>query len=57
MKDELFHVKKSGKKFLIVRNEDGVTLGKSKFKARAERSIGYRTKAVIKKYGKSSLSL
>lgn len=47
--DELFHIKKRGKKWDIIRNEDGVVVGTSDYKARALRSIGYRTEAVMKK--------
>lgn len=47
--DEYFHLKKRGKKWDIVRNEDGVVVGTSDYKARALRSIGYRTEAIMKK--------
>ena len=47
--EELFHVKKKGNKWAIVRNEDNVVVGVSDYKARALRSAGYRTEAVMKK--------
>lgn len=47
--EELFHLKKRGKKWDIIRNEDGVVVGTSDYKARALRSIGYRTEAIMKK--------
>lgn len=47
--DELFKLKKRGKKWDIVRTEDNVVVGTSDFKARALRSIGYRVEAVMKK--------
>lgn len=44
-----YHLKKKGKKYLIIRNEDNVVVGKSDSKAKAMRSIGYRMQAVEKK--------
>lgn len=47
--DSYFHLKKKGKKWQIIRNEDNVVVGTSLFKARAERSIGYRMDAIMQK--------
>lgn len=44
-----YHVKKVGKKFKIIRDEDGVVVGTSDSKAKALRSIGYREDAIRKK--------
>lgn len=44
-----YHLKKVGKKFKIVRDEDGVVVGASDTKAKAMRSIGYREEANMKK--------
>lgn len=41
-----YHIEKNGKKFDIVRDEDGIVVGTSDTKAKAQRSIGYRMKAV-----------
>lgn len=46
--EELFHIKKKGKRWAIIRNEDKVVVGYSDYKAKALRSIGYRTEAVMK---------
>lgn len=48
-----FHVKKFRGKFQIVRDEDNVVVGTSRFKARALRSIGYREAAVLKSIRKN----
>lgn len=44
-----YHIKKQGKKFKIVRDEDGVVVGTSDSKAKALRSIGYREDAIMRK--------
>ena len=44
-----YHTKKVGKKIAIVRDQDGVVVGKSDTKAKALRSIGYREDANIRK--------
>lgn len=44
-----YHTKKVGKKTAIVRDEDGVVVGKSDTKKKALRSIGYREDALRKK--------
>lgn len=44
-----YHLKKKGKKYQIVRDEDKVVVGTSDSKAKAERSIGYRMEAIMKK--------
>lgn len=44
-----YHIKKKGKKYLIIRDEDNIVVGKSDSKAKAKRSIGYRMEAVAKK--------
>lgn len=44
-----YHLKKVGKKFKIIRDEDGVVVGTSLSKAKALRSIGYREDAIRKK--------
>ena len=44
-----YHIKidnRKNKKYLIVRDEDGVVVGSSDKRAKAERSIGYRMEAV-----------
>lgn len=43
-----YHIRKKGKKYLIIRDEDNVVVGKSDSKAKAMRSIGYRMQAVAK---------
>lgn len=44
-----YHIKKKRKKYLIIRDEDNVVVGKSDSKAKAKRSIGYRMETVAKK--------
>lgn len=44
-----YHVKKAGKKFKIIRDEDNVVVGTSESKAKALRSAGYREEAIYKK--------
>lgn len=44
-----YHIKKKGKKYQIVRDEDNVVVGTSDSKAKAQRSIGYRMEAIMKK--------
>ena len=46
--ESFFHIKKKGKRWAIVRNEDNVVVGISDYKARALRSIGYRDDAINK---------
>jgi hypothetical protein len=43
-----YHIKKVGKKFKIIRDEDNVVVGTSDSKAKAQRSIGYRMEAIAK---------
>ena len=51
-----YQIKKAGKKFKIIRDEDGVVVGTSDSKAKALRSIGYREEAHVKKEGKGVIS-
>lgn len=44
-----YHIKKKGKKYQIVRDEDNVVVGTSDSKAKAQRSIGYRMEAIKEK--------
>ena len=44
-----YHIKKKGKKYQIVRDEDNVVVGTSDSKAKAQRSIGYRMEAIAEK--------
>ena len=44
-----YHIKtdnRKKKRFLIVRDEDGVVVGSSEYRAKAERSISYRIDAM-----------
>ena len=43
-----FHTRKRAKKVEIVRNDDGVVVGRSSSVAKAERSIAYREAGVKK---------
>jgi len=43
-----YHLKKKGKKYQIIRDEDNVVVGTSDTKEKAQRSIGYRMEAIKK---------
>jgi len=43
-----YHLKKKGKKFQIIRDEDNIVVGTSDTKEKAQRSIGYRMEAIKK---------
>lgn len=53
MEKELFTIKEEGSKFLIIRSEDGKTVGSSDTREKAERSIQHRVDAIS---GKKQLS-